>query len=196
MHRIFFNAHKHHLSTIIEQIQKYVLCDDFHIDTILRNMDVQGLHRKSRNAFVDVYCGNLQEHEIKAEIVEVLNENQLQNLDQYRIFLEKHGALKNKGHYVLKTLSDETIFTLRIYKEEATFAHIHPGRYSPNTFRIKSNTLKTVILSYYFALKQNLPFDLSLINYARKHLELSPVTKEAISIYKMLQRFKKHPSIK
>jgi hypothetical protein len=42
-------------------------------------------------------------------------------------------------------ISDKSIWTLRLGNEKKRYIHIHPGRYSPLTIRVKAVTLKTTI---------------------------------------------------
>ena len=43
-------------------------------------------------------------------------------------------------------LRDRSIWVLRSGENQERYLHIHPGRYSPNTIRVKAITLKTAIL--------------------------------------------------
>jgi len=69
------------------------------------------------------------------------------------------------------------------------FVHIHPGRYSPNTFRVKANTLKTAIVAEFLALCQDQsPYDIQVVNQARIRLQLSPVDDKISSIYQTIEK--------
>jgi hypothetical protein len=48
--------------------------------------------------------------------------------------------------YQLVKLKDKSIWTLGLGADAERYVHIHPGRYSPHTIRVKATTLKTAIL--------------------------------------------------
>jgi hypothetical protein len=100
---------------------------------------------------------------------------------------------QNNG-YRLFQLSDESIWTIRISKGNIEqYIHIHPGRYSPLSMRVKSESLKTAIafwcikfsmdqkpnkyeLNFNNTLFKTLP-NKETINIIRGYLNLSPVKK-------------------
>ena len=79
--------------------------------------------------------------------------------------------------------------TLRGTYNQESFVHVHPGRYSPNTFRVKANTIKTAILARALALHyKRTDYDIDLINEARIKLSLSPVNEKVSSIYATIEK--------
>lgn len=182
MEPILFNPFKHHLRSISEQIRHHVK----------QALDAQSLLKEASRSkgVVDVYEGDLTAREIENEVLQFLQQNQLLDFANYKLYLETHGQIKRKGHYSNFTLSDSSIMTLRISEDTARFVHIHPARYSPHTFRIKANTLKTVIIAYFMALSQTTsPYDIQLLNQAREKLELSPIPDIPAAISRLLNKF-------
>ena len=49
--------------------------------------------------------------------------------------------------YRLVSISDKSVWTLRLGESVERYVHIHPGRYSHHTRRVKALTLKTAILT-------------------------------------------------
>ncbi|RME86518.1 MAG: hypothetical protein D6785_03175, partial [Planctomycetota bacterium] len=96
----------------------------------------------------------------------------------------------------IHTISDGSQWVLREGKEELissydlqTFVHIHPGRFSPHTFRIKVNTLKTALV-YVFYLMTGEKEGLELFHFVRKSLQLSPVPAIPSRVADMIQLLK------
>jgi hypothetical protein len=178
MECIVFNPEKHHIQSIAAKILQYAKDKEASLPILLRELVNKGIERESNNynGIVDLYTGNLSAEQIKAEVFDFLKKNELLDLGSYQRYLETHGQIKRKGHYTSLELSDKTQLTLRLVENEKNFVHIHPSRYSPNTIRIKANTLKTAILTEFLAISRNIPSrNMSLINEARQYLELSPV---------------------
>jgi hypothetical protein len=86
---------------------------------------------------------------------------------------------KEGNEYRLTTLPDKSIWTLRYGKDEKYYVHIHPARYSPQTIRVRSLTLKTAIAVLLFTeINGAHPFDIMVINKIRiDFLKASPINK-------------------
>lgn len=195
MDRIYFNADKHHLEAIVHKTAEFARQGETAGEALLNNLADSGLHRPNYNGIVDVYCGKLSPEAIKGEVLSLLREKGLLALAPYKEYVQTHGNLKREGHYILHKLSDSTIMTLRILENEKLFVHAHPGRYSPNTFRVKAITFKTAIFAYFLRSCRQCPSsDLELINEARQRLGLSPVADTPSSmpsaIYEVLEKLK------
>ncbi len=183
MHQVGFNAEKHHLGTMKEQIQKYVLQGEKVLSELVHGLGEQGIHRKTYTGIVDVYEGVLSVNEIKEEVWTYLSLKNVTDNESYLRYIEEHGELKRVGHYLLTELSDTSMMTLRQMEKGEAFVHIHPARYSPNTFRVKANTLKTAVMVQFLSLCRGADcFEHSLINEARTYLSLSPVPKNTSAI--------------
>lgn len=191
MERILFNPDKHHLGYMVERILQFAK-EGENSEKIYEELGSKGVNRESYNGIVDVYYGNLTVDDIKKEVVDYIDERGLKDYSSYKNYVETHGEIKRVGHYLTIELSDKTVQTLRIIDNETQFVHLHPGRYSPNTFRIRANTLKTVIVTTFLALCRNTsPYELALVNEGRKKLGLSPIKEVASAIQSMLETFEK-----
>jgi len=121
---------------------------------------------------MDIYLGELTPTQIAKEITRILKENGKFKLNDYKKWLNE-----DKKVYKLLTIPDKSVWALRLGKEEEKYIHIHPGRYSPLTIRVKSNTLKTYILSEFLSRDKETKHDeLFFINKLRvKFLNLPPL---------------------
>ena len=195
MNSVMFNAEKHHLQTIADKAGEYIAQGEGSLEQLLDKLVNKGVHRGSYNGVIDVYVGSLRPEQMKAEIAAFLDERGITDFESYRHFLETHGQIKRRGYYSSFTLSDGTIMTLRIADDQNQYVHVHPGRYSPNTFRVKAYSLKTAILALYLARCRGLSGqDISIINEARNYLELPPVQNKAASIYATIEKLEQRLS--
>lgn len=126
---------------------------------------------------MDIYIGEYTPVQIVNEVTKLLSEEGKFNFPEYKMWLNEDGE-----DYKLLTISDKSIWTFRLGNERERYIHIHPGRYSPLTIRVKSSTLKTVILSEIFSLdKKEQDDELSLINRVRKEYLQIPPLKSVLS---------------
>lgn len=172
------NCWKHHAGFIKKQIKS----------AIHKKIDEPGLKNLLLvigESQMDIYLGKLTPTQIVEEIIGILKENSKFKLKDYRKWLNEE-----KKDYKLLTIPDKSIWTLRFGKEKEKYLHIHPGRYSPLTIRVKSSTLKTYILSEVLSPDKEIKHDeLLLINNARaKFLNLPPL--KSISSSEGLLRLK------
>ena len=88
-------------------------------------------------------------------------------------------TLRNGKDYQLIKLKDRSSWKLRI--SENRERHIHPGRYSPHTTRVKATTLKTAILIISFEQIGELKIvDTESVNQIRKKYLNEPPIKSLI----------------
>jgi len=154
-----FNCWKHHAGFINYQV----------IMRRKNNISAAQLKKlllKIGNSQMDIYLGRLSPEAICDEIVIKLKNSGNYSQKKYREWINVQG----EGYKLLK-LSDKSIWALRSGNQLGRYIHIHPGRYSPNTVRVKALTLKTAIP---FMIKQNYNSpnrpDLKIINNLRKNL--------------------------
>lgn len=88
---------------------------------------------------MDVYEGRLSVDCFFSECVEALTDLGIRNRTEYIVALEKGNG------YFSSTLSDGSVWVFLLGDSTERFVHIHPARHSPHTFRIKANSLKTVL---------------------------------------------------
>jgi len=131
---INFNCWKHHASFIKKQIEEVKSKDDIESFKLIL--------RKIGESQMDLYFGLLSPAEISNKIIDYLKKEKIFPVNPYIGWLNEKGA-----DYQLIKLTDESVWTLRLGEKAERYIHIHPGRYSPHTRRVKALTLKTVILT-------------------------------------------------
>jgi hypothetical protein len=130
---INFNCWKHHAGFIRKQIES------------VREIKELEEHKRYLLAIgesqMDLYFGRFSSSEISDQILSTLHQNKIFESEQYQSWLTKEDK-----NYQLVKLKDKSIWTLRQGDDISRYVHIHPGRYSPHTVRVKATTLKTAIL--------------------------------------------------
>ena len=121
---------------------------------------------------MDLYYGSYSPAEISKQIVSSLKRNKICSSEEYKEWLKKDG----KDYQLLK-LKDKSVWTLRLSEELNRYVHIHPGRYSPSTIRVKATTLKTAIMILcYKQLGEIKSIETEAVNFIRKkHLNEPPI---------------------
>ena len=68
---------------------------------------------------------------------------------------------------------------LRVGDEGGRHVHVHPGRWVPQTRRVRANVLKTAVMVHAWAgVHGGSPLDLALVNRVRqKYLGLAPMSR-------------------
>jgi hypothetical protein len=178
---INFNCWKHHAGFIIEQT-----------DTIKSESEIEELKMrllKIGESQMDLYYGKLSPSKISKHVIDSLKNKKLLSPEQYNTWLNNEG----KGYKLLE-LPDKSLWTLRFSKSPDRYVHIHPGRYSPLTIRVKSTTLKTAILVFCFKQIDGVSrIDIEEVNYLRKkYLNESPLKSlsKASGLIKLIDLFR------
>jgi hypothetical protein len=171
-YNIQLNALKHHIRAITR------LTADGSVAELPQRLKVLG------SSQMDLYLGDLEETDISREVLQALSVLNIHTEQQYRDWLEQHH------HYRSVTLSDSSVWILRLGKESDRYIHLHPGRYSPETVRVKAAVLKTAIATWAY-LKNGLISEVNedALNRVRKEvLELPPLKSlaESRAILKMI----------
>jgi hypothetical protein len=160
---ILFNPLKHHLGFIKDYIDENLDSKEhFDNQTLIKELKHLG------GSLMDIYSGVLSPDSVIDEILRFLNANHLIDKDHYMKWA-------GKGLKELKTieLSDSSKWVLKYSENEARFVHPFPARYSPQSFRVKANTLKSAIL-YIICIGKDYITEEDL-NIARAVSGLSPV---------------------
>jgi hypothetical protein len=125
---------------------------------------------------MDMYAGQLSTAVIFTEIREQLLQAGVHNRLDYEAFLAQ------RQHYATLVLSDTSRWILRLAADKSSYIHLHPGRYSPHTFRVKAAALKTA-LAWWIARQHHLLTGdlLKDLNDLRSGLGLSPLRNVAES---------------
>ena len=162
-----FNCWKHHSGFIKNQIEFY-RGEKISVEELQKTLLVIG------ESQMDLYVGELYPQKICDEIVRKLKPTCVIAFEEYKKWLFEKGS-----EYKLIEISDNSVWTLRLGKQKERYVHIHPGRYSPVTLRVKALTLKTAIAMLIINYEKNFPLtDTLQINEVRKKiLNLPPVKK-------------------
>lgn len=164
---ILFNPLKHHLGFIKEFINQK---SDGNT-----GIDQAGLVRELKHlgtSVMDVYTGSLSVMDICMEVCNIMKEK---SLDEKQRFAQWTGTGKNDFRII--PLSDGSQWAAKYSDNIRRYIHIFPGRGSRNTFRVKSNTLKSALLYYIIIGKDFITGD--DLNRVRPLLGLSPVKDPA-----------------
>jgi hypothetical protein len=156
-----FNPLKHHLGFIKDYISDKTKTQT---DTQTFSKDLKHLG----GSLMDVYSGPLATDDIIAELNIFLQNNNLIGKDD---FIRWAGS-GPKDFRTLK-LSDDSQWVVKYFDNELRFVHSFPARYSPHSFRVKANTLKSAILYTILVGKDFVTED--DLNLARAASGLSPI---------------------
>ncbi|QJB32756.1 hypothetical protein HF324_15615 [Chitinophaga oryzae] len=119
---------------------------------------------------MDMYTGELSPETIFREVITQLA---AQDMHLPATFA---AAVAARDGYVEIALSDTSRWVLRLSDDPERFIHLHPGRYSPHTQRIKAAALKTAMAYKAAARNDQLTGDLLPdMNAVRAVAGLSPV---------------------
>ncbi|MFC2125138.1 hypothetical protein ACFLU5_10025 [Bacteroidota bacterium] len=185
-----FNCWKHHFNFIIEEIS--IAKASQSKDRLLRGL------KKIGSSQIDLYIGGITAEMITRQISVKLERMNLMDPIPYLQWI--HG---NPDQYQKIQIDDGSWWTMKEGNLSGRHIHIHPGRYSLHTIRVKATVLKTVITLVFLSEKYNdgIP-DVNEINQARINiLDLPPVknvkeNSEFMSVLKMFSqtlRLKENP---
>jgi len=164
------NCWKHHAGFIKKQIEFY-RDETVSVEELQKTLLVIG------ESLMDLYVGELSPQKICDEIVSKLKSTGVLTFEAYNKWLFEKG-----NEYKLVEISDNSVWALRLGKKEERYVHIHPGRYSTLTIRVKALTLKTAITVLIINYEKNIPLiDTLRINEVRKKILNSPPVKKVSS---------------
>ncbi len=183
---LLFNCLKHHAGFVAEFIRSFSdplrpagkmpgspgikeSCGDFEAEAGKRLREELLIIGKSQ---MDLYTGRLSPERIAEEIKGSLKSKGLLKKEKY--FSQINEAASS---FMETRLSDNSVWVLLPGKIPGRHVHVHPGRYSPLTIRVRSETLKTAIAVLCYCSRYGKDHsDLDTINKSRtKLLKLSPV---------------------
>jgi hypothetical protein len=174
-----FNPLKHHLGFIIayagrrtESVSESIVLMKNYNSPVVREIIKELKHLGT--SVMDVYSGSLPLGDICKESEKHLKERNLFGREQFSIW-----AGTGTTDFRVITLSDSSQWMVKFHVNETRYIHIFPARYSPHTFRVKSNTLKSALLYNILIGKDFITGD--DLNRVRPLLGLSPVKDPADS---------------
>jgi len=160
---LLFNPLKHHLGFIRhfieENAREYKKSGDGPVIKELKHIG---------GSVMDIYSGELAYPEICDELLCFLNTKKLADMEK---FISWAGQDPNDFKTIY--LSDRSQWVFKYYENEERFVHSFPARFSPHSFRIKANTLRSAILYQIFIGKDYITEE--NLNTARAIGGLSPV---------------------
>ncbi len=165
---INLNCWKHHAGFIREQIE-----------SVRENKDLDQLKvylLKIGESQMDLYFGSHSPVNISEQTLDYLHQNKILSFNRYQNWLSKDGK-----DYRLVELKDKSVWTLRLGDDVKRYVHIHPGRYSSNTVRVKATTLKTAVFLLCFErLGEIKSFETETVNHIRKMYLNEPPLKSIL----------------
>jgi hypothetical protein len=171
------NPLKHHLGFIKGYIEDKMKAG-IQADNLAVIKDLKHLG----GSLMDVYSGSLKTEQIIKEISAFLVENKLTDRDRFLTW-----AGRNPRDFKTVILSDDSQWVLKYSDNELRYVHPFPSRYSPHSFRIKANSLKSAIL-YVVCIGKDFVTEEDL-NLARAIAGLSPIkdVADAEAITEMIE---------
>jgi hypothetical protein len=165
---VLFNTYKHHAGALRARIASLPSAGPGALADLAGRIAVIG------SGLMDLYTGSLSPRSIAAHILGGLRSGGRLEWDAYRTWLDGQGG------YAVVTLPDESRWVLRLGDEQDRYVHIHPGRWSPASLRVRANVLKSACLVLaHVRLFGGDPMDRALINAVRKeHLGLAPLGRD------------------
>ncbi len=164
------NCWKHHAGFIKKQV-KFYRGEKTSVEELQKTLLVIG------ESQMDLYVGELSPQKICDEIIGKLKSTGVLAFEAYKKWL-----FEKESEYKLIKISDNSVWTLRLGKQEERYVHLHPGRYSPVTLRVKALTLKTAIAVLIINYRKSFPLmDTLKINKVRKKILNSPPLKKVSS---------------
>ena len=162
---ILLNCWKHHKEFIQYRIRRVVMEREDAFQILPSQLVTIG------NSLLDLYTGLLNPYDISIHIKSELKKRSIVRKQSYEKWIKD-----SKNNYQTIYLPDSSFWTLRLGQKER-YIHIHPGRYSPHTARVRALTLKTAITVLAWSnIHKSSPFDINILNHVREEtLNASPV---------------------
>jgi hypothetical protein len=161
---VLFNVWKHHAASLRNRIAEVGRSGPEALAALPEQILVMGTE------LMDLYTGPLPPGAIAAKVLATLEADGKLTPTVYRPWVEE-----NRGYRTL-TFDDGTVWVLRAADDER-YVHLHPGRWTPQTKRVRANVLKTAVLALaHTAVHGGDVRDVKLVNRLRiEHLGLSPM---------------------
>jgi hypothetical protein len=164
-HPVLFNAWKHHAAALRQRVRDAASQGDVGLNELPRHLLVVGTE------LMDLYTGPLSPAEVGLEVLRQLRDEDRLEREAYRSWVEGH-----RGYRLLTAPADQSVWVLRCANDER-FVHVHPGRWTPHTRRVRANVVKTAVMVLaHAAVHGGDPLDVKRINLVRKtYLGLEPI---------------------
>ncbi len=164
------NCWKHHMMFIKEQT--------LNVDKNVSGDKLSKILLLIGDSQMDLYFGKFSPKQIALFVMNKLKKKFVYKNQDFKEWLNNNGK-----NYRKIDLPDKSIWVLREGNEKKRYIHIHPGRYSPSSVRVKAITLKSAIaMISNFGTERSKNLYLSDINSIRKDVLNQPPLK-SISSY-------------
>lgn len=163
---VLFNTFKHHAGALRHRIDQVVAGGPGALALMATRLAVMGTR------LMDLYTGRLSPRALSEAVLASLKAEGRLELPAYRAWLA------GQGDYAVVTLAEDgSKWALRLGDEGGRYVHLHPGRWSPETMRVRANVLKTAFLALAHArVFGGDALDRAVVNEVRReHLGLSPI---------------------
>jgi hypothetical protein len=162
------NTWKHHAGTLRHRISETSRLGEPGLADLAGELIVIG------SKLMDLYTGRFSPGEIGRMLLDQLVVQDRLEPDAFRAWIESEGG------YGMLELEDSSRWVLRAADEEERYVHVHPGRWAPQTRRVRANVLKTAVMTLaHVGILGGDPLDKELVNHVRGcYLGLSPVGRE------------------
>src|SRR5262249_28302452 len=132
---VLFNLWKHHAQALRRQIQDAAAAGESGLVALPGRLLVVG------SELMDLYTGPLTPAEIGREVLAQLQtDNQLER-ETYSRWIAENG-----GYRLLTFAADGSVWVLRYADKDERYVHVHPGRWTPQTRRVRANVVKTAVM--------------------------------------------------
>lgn len=146
--------------------------------------DFQKTLQKTGNSVTDFYYGCLDVNVICSEIKTRLNELNAFQETAYQKWITRQDL------YFTFRLHDGSDWLMRSGEDKKRYIHIHPGKHSKHSKRIKSRSLRIVLAMDYYSQHKNELYSLDFLNYIRQEkLNLPPVKGFSDVYYWLINQF-------
>lgn len=161
---VLYNTFKHHANALRHRVEATVAGGEPALVEVCAQLTVLGTR------LMDMYTGPLTPRDVSAWV-----SDELRRLGRFELPAFREWVA-GQGDYATITHPDEqTAWVLRLGDEQGRYVHLHPGRWSPNTLRVRANAVKTAFVAVAFArLHGGDPMSRRLLNEVRERYLLLP----------------------
>lgn len=165
---VLLNTWKHHAGFLRMQIRAAVARGPSGLQSLADQLVVLGAQ------LMDLYHGEFTPQEIGERVIE-----QLKQEGRFEPHSFREWTLAGGGYGMLAFAEDDSQWVMRFGEGTDRYLHVHPGRWTPLTCRVRANVLKTAVMVSAFALLYGGdPTKLETVNRVRsRYLNLAPVGK-------------------
>jgi hypothetical protein len=165
---VLLNTWKHHASFLRMKIRAAVGRGPSGLAVLANELVVLGAQ------LMDLYYGVFTPREIGERVIDQLKQDGRFEPEPFREWTRTGG-----GYGMLVFAEDGSQWVMRFGEGTDRYLHVHPGRWTPLTCRVRANVLKTAVMASAHALLYGgEPTGLETVNRVRQtYLNLAPVGK-------------------